>query len=230
MSLSESLQEPFKLAFEGMFKSATGPEQGEVDWLEHFHSEVGEKLDQKLRETMRNAEIWDSVIVQSAFIHGNPFQIEPVEPLSRRVEAGDLLLVGERYDGGGVIERQALLLQMKVGPPNLNRTSTLQQALLYGSWPPITWQSQPLRELPGPHPRTPTPGPCDAAQFGIIPAAGEAASPTAQRLIGPGIFTAESGPLSAEMAAVSRLESDCPATLATYPHQPSPLTATERSS
>jgi hypothetical protein len=90
------------------------------------------------------------------------------------VEIGDLLVVAERYVGRldeATHERQALLLQVKVHPPKmkpLGTNSTANQAALYGHWPPFNWSSATLRSLPGPFPRTPNPGPCDAAQFAII--------------------------------------------------------------
>jgi len=205
MALDASLQLPFETIFADLIASAAQEGRGEVGWLERFHREAGEMLAQKLREAMREKEIWDSVSAQSAFIHGNPFQIEAVKPLTRGVEAGDLLLVSERFEGDRVVERQALLLQMKIGPPDLNASSTLQQALLYGAWPSVEWRAKALRELPGPHPRHPDPGPCDAAQFGVIPAA-EGGAFAAQRLIGPGVFAPEPGPLAAPMAAVTRLD------------------------
>lgn len=209
MALDKALQGPFENAYgrfiqdaiEGAPSGAHGP--SEVGWLESFHTSVGEHLDRDLREAMRGAEVHDSVIAQSAFIHGNPFQILPAGPLSRRVEAGDLLLIGERYGREQLVERQALLLQMKVGPPDLSGSSTFEQALLYGSWPPVTWSAGALRALPGPHPRTPSPKPTRAAQFGILPTGGLAGS-EALELDGPALFGVQRA-LAAEMAAVTRL-------------------------
>jgi hypothetical protein len=208
--LSPDLQLPFQEVFDEAIAAAVaraprrthGP--GEVGWLEAFHTEVGSGLDHRLRRAMREAGVEDSVRVQSAFVHGNPFQILPETPVERPVEAGDLLVVGERYEGDhGLVERQALLLQMKVGE-GLKGDSTLQQALLYGAWPPVNWSARVLRALPGAHPRTPHPGPTRGAQFGIIPA--RRGDPSrALELLGPGSFSASTRSLGAEMAAATRL-------------------------
>jgi hypothetical protein len=208
--LSANLQLPFQNVFDEVIVAAVaraprrahGPD--EVGWLEAFHAEVGSGLDHRLREAMRAVGVEGSVFSQSAFVHGNPFQIVPEAPVEKRVEAGDLLLVGERYERDrGLVERQALLLQMKVGE-GLEGDSTFQQALLYGAWPPVNWNAQVLCALPGTHPRTPRPGPTRAAQFGIIPARdGDPSS--ALELLAPGTFSGLSRRLGAEMAAVTRL-------------------------
>lgn len=176
--LLPALQIPIEAAFERLFRCATatatpasrGP--SEVSWIEQTHNLAAVTLEEDLRNAVRSSGSSDSVSVASAFIHGNPFKVSDRYPMSKPAEAGDLLLVGEHRDRtGAVTERQALLLQMKVGPPRWKSrvSSTCQQALLYGAWPEIDWQSSALRELPGNHPRTPNPGPCRAAQFGVIP-------------------------------------------------------------
>lgn len=208
--LSPDLQIPFQNVFDEAIIAAVacaprlahGPD--EVGWLEAFHSEVGSGLGNRLREEMGAVGVEGSVLAQSAFVHGNPFQILPEAPVERRVEAGDLLVVGERYERDrGLVERQALLLQMKVGE-GLEGDSTFQQALLYGAWPPVNWNARVLRALPGTHPRTPRPGPTRAAQFGIIPARSGNAS-GALELLAPGTFSGLARALAAEMAAVARL-------------------------
>jgi hypothetical protein len=208
--LSSGLQIPFQEVFDEVLAAAVarapqrahGPD--EVGWLEAFHTEVSANLDRRLREAMRADGVNGSVYAQSAFMHGNPFQILPEAPVERRVEAGDLLLVGDRYERDqGLVERQALLLQMKVGT-ELDGHSTFQQALLYGAWPPVNWYARALQALPGPHPRVPRPGPMRAAQFGIIPAHPDDPS-CALELLAPAAFAGVERELAAEMAAVTRL-------------------------
>lgn len=209
--LLPALQIPIEAAFERLFRSAAatatrairGP--SEVSWIEQTHNLAAVTLEADIRDALRSSGSSDSVSVASAFIHGNPFKVSARYPLSKPAEAGDLLLVGERRDRTGVTERQALLLQMKVGPPwwKSPASSTCQQALLYGAWPEIDWQSSALRRLPGKHPRTPNPGPCRAAQFGVIPEYG-ATSYEAWPLISPAVF-GSSLPLAAEAASAIRL-------------------------
>jgi hypothetical protein len=148
----------------------------EVDWIVRFHKLVGQNLESELASVYESQAGEVSVLVQSALVHGNPFQVRPQwAHAARSVEIGDLLIVGECCDAGCSVRlRQGLLLQMKVGEPRVGSRrvlGTTAQAALYAEWPPITWrQLEMFRELPGPFPRTPEPGPSCAAQFGLIPA------------------------------------------------------------
>ncbi len=219
MSLSASLQGPFEVVFERLLNDATttAPEGArgprEVGWIESFHRLVAQHLGAELTQAIQDIHSGDRVTVGTALIHGNPFQIEQHRPQTTRpVEAGDLLLVSERDDGSG-LERQALLLQMKVGKPRATsmNTSTGQQASLYGAWPPVLWCSSALRALPGPHPRVPRARPCRAAQFGVIPTYAKPGPCEALRLTGPRSFAAPSS-LSVELAATTRLDLNVDAT------------------
>jgi hypothetical protein len=192
---------------------ATKAGVSEVDWIEDFHALVAQNLAAELYDKIRLAGLRLSISVATALVHGNPFQVDPLwrHGISPAVEISDLLLVGERHDASGVAERQALLLQMKVGLVKLRRPSVsgaARQAALFSEWPPITWSKRSTRdELPGPFPRTPAPGPCDAAQFGIIPDAGTwpATSFEALPLAGGPRF-AQPRSLTAEMARTLRLD------------------------
>jgi hypothetical protein len=209
--LDLKLQPALEAVYERILESATvtadaasrGP--SEVSWVEKFHNLTALHLEPDLRAAMRATNVSGSVQVTTAFVHGNPFQIAHTAPLSKGVEAGDLLVVGERLaDDGTLARREALLLQLKVGPPRWSAwsASTAQQALLYGAWPTVLWRAAALRTLPGPHPRTPSPAPCRAAQFGVIPtytSSGYEAWP----LTGPGKFGTPV-PLATELAAVTR--------------------------
>ena len=176
--LDAALQSPFAGVFDRLLADATatarrakyGP--SEVHWVEQLHKLVATNLDHDLRTAIRGTGVGASIRVSSAFTHGNPFQIAPRPPVTKAVEAGDIMIVGDKHDDHGqLVERQALLLQMKVGRPTWSspRASTAQQAALYSAWPPVEWRSAALRAFPGPHPRVPDPGPCRAAQFGVIP-------------------------------------------------------------
>ncbi len=157
MALPLALQTPVEQIFDRLLADAAatarrgtkGP--SEVSWVEGLHLLVALNLERDLRGAIRTAREADSVHVATGFIHGNPFKIEPVFPVQRCVEAGDILLVGERYDQrGSLTQREALLLQMKVGPPKWSSqsSSTAQQALLYGAWPPCGGSAAPsLRSL-----------------------------------------------------------------------------------
>jgi hypothetical protein len=195
-------------------KKRAGGEVDEVDWIEKFHDLVATDLEDDLRRELRLGGVPLSVAVNSALIHGRPFQAWPHwrHRTARSIEAGDLLVIGEYQERSGIVfERQALLLQMKVGTPSLPEHGPMRdvkaQAELYASWPPFDW-SKKLREmLPGPFPRTPAPGPSAAALFGIIPErdtpqwAGHEARPV---LGGPRLGSSDS--LQAPMARVARLD------------------------
>lgn len=214
-----SLQAPFEAAFERLLRDATamarpathGP--SEVHWVEQLHLLIAINLEGDLRSAIRASGSHDSVAVASAFVHGNPFKIGPQDPVTKVVEAGDLLVVGDRHANGRVEERQALLLQMKVGSPkwSSSQASTAQQAALYGAWPPVQWQSAALRALPGSHPRVPSLGPCRASQFGLIPAYRDGGPCLAMPLTGPGAFGA-GHPLAVELASTVRLDIQVDAT------------------
>jgi hypothetical protein len=90
----------------------------EVDWIENFHGLVEPNLANDLRDAGRAIGASFSIAVRSALVHGNPFQASLDGMSPPTVEIGDLLIVGEFHDEAGFLgERQALLLQMKVGVP-----------------------------------------------------------------------------------------------------------------
>jgi len=213
MPLNQSLQAPLECVFDRLVtkaeqtsaKTSTGKVL-EVDWIEKFHWLVDASLANEVRQTLRGVRISQSVSVESALIHGSPFQVSPAWNHGGGVEIGDLLLAGQRLDrNAAVIERQALLLQMKVDKPPIKdppprRDSSSRQATLFATWPPFEWKHAAMRcSVPPPSPRTPNPGPCDAAQFGII------SGSRAYRLIGVGAFHAAT-PLAREMARAVRLD------------------------
>ena len=211
--LPRVLQAEFAAAYEDLFGRAASRAKvtksgrpDETSWVRNFHELSASELAPKLRQSASAAGHQLSFSVGTAFLHGRPFRIRKVPPLSTGVEIADLMLVAERYRANGTLgKRQALLLQMKVGYPTGSgqSVSTVQQALLYGAWPPITWDSAGLRALPGRHPRTPTPRPCRAAQFGVVPA-DPASGYQALQLAGPGVF-GKTTALAGELAATSRL-------------------------
>jgi hypothetical protein len=178
-SLQQPLQGIFERLLQGASATAARKRRGvdEVDWIEKFHALIGVSLAQDVRATMRAADSPHSVAVQSALLHGNPFQVRPTWSHAGTIEIGDLLFVSDVVEQSGHFERQALLLQMKVGKPKIGTRVvwTTAQAKLYATWPPITWSDpKTLRGLPRPFPRTPAPGACRAAQFGVIPSFREA--------------------------------------------------------
>ncbi len=218
-ALYPSLQNPFRDVLSRIAEDAratatptkVGP--SEVDWIENFHALVAVNLASDLRKCVRRKRLALSVSVQTALVHGNPFKVTPTWRHRPRpsVEIGDLLLVGERHKTGGLKERQALLLQMKVGAVVLRSPSVsgpTRQAALFAEWPPIEWSAASmLAGLPGPFPRTPSPGPCDAAQFGIIPNASAWPRDSFDALPlkrGPGFGKKRS--LAGEMARTLRLD------------------------
>lgn len=179
--LDRALQEPFREVFDRLLADARAtarPRKGgpsEVDFIENFHALVAANLEPAVNRKVLDARLPLSVKVETALVHGSPFQVRPRWPFGDKltIEIGDLMLVAERYEEEAretAPERQALLLQMKVGKPKLAArpaAGATRQAALYAAWPPIDWVS--MAGLPGPFPRTPSPGPCDAAQFGIVP-------------------------------------------------------------
>ena len=140
---------------------------------------------------------------------GNPFQVIPEWRHGRsKVEIGDLLLVGERHDRRlGLVERQALLLQMKVGKPVLHKNRVAgetRQAALYAYWPPINWAAASLRDrLPPPFPRQTSPHPGNATAFGIIPRSEDGSFDC--HLVSSGPSLDPPGSLAAKMAYSIRL-------------------------
>jgi hypothetical protein len=181
--LPSSLQRPFQGIFERLLQdaSATAARRrrgvDEVDWIEKFHALIGVSLVHDVRAATRGSGTGLSVAVQSVLVHGNPFQVRPTWSHSGTIEIGDILLVSDVVQQSGHFERQALLLQMKVGQPKIGTRVvwTTAQAKLYATWPPITWSDpKTLQGLPRPFPRTPAPGPCRAAQFGVVPSFREA--------------------------------------------------------
>jgi hypothetical protein len=191
----------------------TGP--SEVDFIENFHALVAANLEDAVRRHIANSGLSLSVKVETALVHGSPFQVQPRwrHGSGPTIEIGDLMLVGERYDKEsreGPTQRQALLLQMKVGKPKLRARpdgGPTRQAALFAEWPPIHWVSSAMASLPGPFPRTPNPGPCDAAQFGIVPPSSTSpfeALPL--ELLGRRIWFGEARDLAGELARTVRLD------------------------
>jgi hypothetical protein len=179
--LPRELQLPFEEVFGQLLrrvhataKRRSGGKVDEVDWIEKFHALVRVDLEDGLRGAVRSEGGAFSVAVGSALVHGIPFNAWPrwAHRTARSIEIGDLLLVAElRGTRLELVDRQALLLQMKVGKPTLGGpvTAAKAQAELYATWPHFNWSEKLRNKLPGPFPRTPWPGPSAAAQFGIIP-------------------------------------------------------------
>jgi hypothetical protein len=217
-ALDPRLQGPFTDVFLRMANDAraTGRQYragvSEVDWIEDFHALVAENLAADLQQRVHGEGMTLSVSVGTALVHGRPFQVKPTwaHRPSPTVEIGDLLMVGERHDTTGLVERQALLLQMKVGPVALRSalvSGPTRQAALYAEWPPFTWSdATTLNGLPGPFPRTPAPGPCDAAQFGIVPNHRAGVGTFDALPLMPGPRFAPARQLAGEMARVLRLD------------------------
>jgi hypothetical protein len=145
-----------------------------VDWLDKFQALVAADLEQDLRDSFRAHGIAASVAVNSALLHGNPFQAWPLNwqhVEGRTVEIGDLLLLGEQHNSNTLMHREALLLQMKVGKPSLvgPLRNEKAQAEFYASWPEFNWSGKLRRTLPGPFPRKPESASRAAARFAIVP-------------------------------------------------------------
>lgn len=224
MPLAPSLQRPLETVFqehlEATRRAAHKLPSGnisEVDWIERFHEGCASGLEIKIRTALRGAGSTASVAVDSALIHGSPFQILPDWCHGGGLEIGDLMLVGQRHDETGALqERQALLLQMKVGRARLKlppgRTdSTARQGHLFATWPRFCWRFQAMRaNVRQPPCREPRRGPSDAAQFGLI----ERSRDRARRLVSPDRF-APATPLAQELARVVRLDLGVDATPAT---------------
>jgi hypothetical protein len=170
-----------------------------------------------MRTVMRSGGHPHSIAVETALVHGNPYQVLPSWRYgSRPLEIGDLMIVGEAYgpsSGPPVLtERHAFLMQTKVGVPRLGRAhvgTTLAgptaQAQLYTDWPPVAWTAAVLRALqPPPLPRTPVPGACDAAQFGIVPVSPFGAFEALPLAAGPTFGVSE--PLPAVCARTVRID------------------------
>src|SRR5690349_15740891 len=113
----------------------------EVDWIEKFHALAAIDIEADLRSGLRATGHGLSVAVNTLLLHGRPFQAWPRwrhYPTARSIEIGDLLLVSEWQDREvRSSERQALLLQMKVGIPSLEGRvrGSKAQAELYATWP-----------------------------------------------------------------------------------------------
>jgi len=220
--LAPTLQAPLEGALAGIVKEAkatararsSGPD--EVDWIENFHALVEAKLAGHMRAAVRGQHLSLSFRVDTALVHGQPFQVRPSWRYGEvpTVEIGDVLVVGEQHDKTEkLIERQGLLLQMKVGQPALRqypKEGSTRQAALFAEWPPFAWDHKSTSAgLPPPFPRTPAPRPCDAAQFGIIPTRPggtfDALSLRPPRGSTRPVF-ARTRPLVAEIARVIRLD------------------------
>jgi len=149
--LDRSLQVPFadalsRLAIDARATATALTKTGfsEVDWIENFHALVATNLAADLRARVRAQGQAVSVAVGTALVHGSPFRVTPNwgHGSSPSIEIGDLLFVGERHEVDGLKERQALLLQMKVGAVVLRSAAVsgpTRQAALFAEWPPITW-------------------------------------------------------------------------------------------
>ncbi len=215
--LDKALQGPLHQVFNRLLVDAratarprkAGP--SEVDFIENFHALVAANLQGEIARHVSGLAL--SVRVETALVHGSPFQVRPEwrHGDAPTVEIGDLMLVAERFDresGGEPAERQALLLQIKVGRPKLRAYpdgGPTRQAALFAEWPPIYWVSAAMRRLPGPFPRTPAPGPCDAAQFGIVPPASPSFEALPLEAHRRKIWFGEARPLAGELARTMRL-------------------------
>jgi hypothetical protein len=211
--LDETLQAPLHQVFERLLTDArvtarpmkTGP--SEVDFIENLHALIAANLRDAIARQVSGLGL--SVKVGTALVHGSSFKVRPEWRHGKAsLEIGDLMLVAERYDREpreGPVERQALLLQIKVRKPTLAarpRVSTDRQAALFAEWPPFHWASSVMKGLPGTFPRTPRPGPCDAAQFGTLLPTFEAL-PLGSR--GRRIWFDEARDLAGELARTVRL-------------------------
>jgi hypothetical protein len=215
--LATSLHGPLNGIFERLLEDASATARqasrgvDEVDWIEKLHALIGVSLDRDLRAATRASGSAMSVAAHSMLVHGNPFQVRPTWPHSGTIEIGDLLVVSDVVEEPDSLERQALLLQIKVGEPRIGKRVvwTTAQAKLYATWPPITWSNeQMLKRLRGPFPRTPTPGPSRAAQFGVVPSRAEArhmCAPRALQLVREGVFASPTS-LADEIASTLRLD------------------------
>jgi hypothetical protein len=183
--LPATLQPVFEQAFSRLLqrtyataKRRPSGQVDEVDWIEKFHALAGVDIEDDLRTGLRSAGHEFSVAVNSALLHGTPFQAWPRwhHRTARSIEIGDLLVVGEWQDHDSALwERQALLLQMKVGTPSLEGAvrGSKAQAELYATWPRFSWNQKLRSTLPGLFPRAPDPRTSLATQFGVIPPRGD---------------------------------------------------------
>ena len=152
--------------------ASPGGKVGEVAWIRAFQTGVEESLESELRAQVRGAGGTDSVNVASALVHGTTFVVNvPKSGVMGGAELADLMIVGERFNADGVVvQRQAMLLQMKVGfSRHPSGFSSARQMALYGTWRTIQWKSQTLRALPGTHPRRLRHADRNVARFGLLP-------------------------------------------------------------
>lgn len=212
--LDSALQAPFESAFDAVLNAASTNARltatgriSEVSWLVEFQAAVQSTLAASLRAARKG-----SVEVESVFAHGQPYQVTPKWKYGGSVEIGDLLLVVDRVDRGRrLLEREALLLQMKFGKPSLGPApargrSDARQGELFATWPDFDWKFSPMNALPpNPPRRCPCHRPCDASQFGIIKDK-TAISVTAKRR------PDQIRTLVSQMARVARLDLGVPAT------------------
>lgn len=215
MPLAPALQGPLETVFEehlaatrSVARRLPSGNVSEVDWIERFHERCASTLEGAVRSALQRTGASTSVTVDSALIHGSPFQVLPDWKHEGGLEIGDLLIVGQQHDRAGALqERQALLLQMKVGwarvklPPR-RTDSTSRQAYFYATWPRFCWRFRPMRAgVLQPPCRQTGGGPSDAAQFGEIGGLRD----RARRLHPTGSFT-RSTALARELARVVRLD------------------------
>jgi hypothetical protein len=159
----------------------------EVAWFKKLHQLIALNLEPELAGVLRRHRALFTPVVHSALVHASPFYVRRTGSNGPSVEIGDMLLVGSAYHASGQRQREALLLQLKVGkghrPYAHTQTwnSTRRQAELYASWPQFEW-TQPgmVQMLTGSSAatavRNPVHAPCRAAQLGFIPSSGRTAS------------------------------------------------------
>jgi len=186
--------------FERLIASALGSGRvKEVAWITAFHSAVERDLETELLATPSRT---GSVRVKSALVHGTTFTVDVPPSGKSGTEIGDLLLVGESFKGTEVVEREALLLQMKVGLGRPSGSSSANQLALYGNWTTVSWRKPGMRaDLPPTHPRKLNPGDRTVARFGLLPTSGSSPSTALCREVEPSAdLSLYAMPLAAAMA------------------------------
>jgi len=145
----------------------------EVAWFTALHKQFEDSLERDLAQAVGGSGLLP--IVESVKVHGSkPFAVRPFTApwpgSGETAEIGDLIFIVSIVKSGVLRQREALLLQMKVKPVNVKDDSTIRELHLYASWPHFWWASnRTAKACPAPHVRCPSPGPCDAAQIGVIP-------------------------------------------------------------
>jgi hypothetical protein len=171
--LSRVLLTMFRCAWTDAIAGRKSGRPFEPRWFKALHGFFTATLEMELFDAIPSSGF--RPLVESAVVHGgSPFAVRPAAvPWTcggETTEIGDILFVVSRVESMGLVDREALLLQVKVGPPKQSDDSTHRELAMYANWPSFWWSNASMTVgLPGPAERVMRSESRPAAQVAVVP-------------------------------------------------------------